>query len=60
MIKFLLFLGNRPPAMIPNKFYYMNTDLKRLSEYFVLPLNQPSNPVEVMFEKGIQIAVYLR
>ncbi|XP_056114450.1 glutathione S-transferase kappa 1-like [Rhinichthys klamathensis goyatoka] len=44
--------GNRPPAVIPNKFYYMNTDLKRLSEYFVVPLNPPSNPVEAMFEKG--------
>ncbi|XP_067250603.1 glutathione S-transferase kappa 1 [Chanodichthys erythropterus] len=44
--------GNRPPAVVPNKFLYMNQDLKRLSEYFVIPLSPPSNPFEAMFEKG--------
>ncbi|XP_051722024.1 glutathione S-transferase kappa 1 [Ctenopharyngodon idella] len=44
--------GNRPPGVVPNKFLYMNQDLKRLSEYFVIPLSPPSNPFEAMFEKG--------
>uniref|UniRef100_A0A671MIA3 DSBA-like thioredoxin domain-containing protein n=1 Tax=Sinocyclocheilus anshuiensis TaxID=1608454 RepID=A0A671MIA3_9TELE len=52
IIKFLLFLGNRPPGMVPNKFNYMTTDLKRLSKYFGVHLSPPSNVFEAMFEKG--------
>ncbi|XP_026858922.2 glutathione S-transferase kappa 1 isoform X2 [Electrophorus electricus] len=44
--------GNRPPAVIPNKAVYMITDLNRLAQYFHIPLHQPGNPFEVMFEKG--------
>ncbi|KAK9960986.1 hypothetical protein ABG768_008812 [Culter alburnus] len=44
--------GNRPPGVVQNKFLYMKQDLKRLSEYFVIPLSPPSNPFEAMFEKG--------
>uniref|UniRef100_A0A8C2E3G3 Glutathione S-transferase kappa n=1 Tax=Cyprinus carpio TaxID=7962 RepID=A0A8C2E3G3_CYPCA len=44
--------GNRPPGMVPNKFHYMTTDLKRLSNYFGVHLSPPSNAFEAMFEKG--------
>ncbi|NP_001002560.1 glutathione S-transferase kappa 1 isoform X4 [Danio rerio] len=44
--------GNRPPGMIPNKFLYMTSDLKHVSEYFGVPVRQPSNVFETMFEKG--------
>lgn len=44
--------GNRPPGIIPNKFLYMTKDLERVSGYFGVPLNPPSNVFEVMFEKG--------
>ncbi|XP_076826682.1 glutathione S-transferase kappa 1-like isoform X1 [Brachyhypopomus gauderio] len=44
--------GNRPPAMVPNKALYMNTDLTRLAHYFCVPVRHPANPFEVMFEKG--------
>ncbi len=53
-MKFLLFLGNRPPGMVPNKFHYMTKDLERASGYFAIPLYPPSNVFEAMFEKGIQ------
>uniref|UniRef100_A0A671QQ72 DSBA-like thioredoxin domain-containing protein n=1 Tax=Sinocyclocheilus anshuiensis TaxID=1608454 RepID=A0A671QQ72_9TELE len=53
IIKFLLFLGNRPPGMVPNKFNYMTTDLKRLSKYFGVHLSPPSNVFEAMFEKAV-------
>uniref|UniRef100_A0A8C1QRL8 Glutathione S-transferase kappa 1 n=1 Tax=Cyprinus carpio TaxID=7962 RepID=A0A8C1QRL8_CYPCA len=45
-------LRNRPPGMVPNKFHYMTTDLKRLSNYFGVHLSPPSNAFEAMFEKG--------
>ncbi|KTF89669.1 hypothetical protein cypCar_00007237 [Cyprinus carpio] len=38
--------------MVPNKFHYMTTDLKRLSNYFGVHLSPPSNAFEAMFEKG--------
>lgn len=44
--------GNKPPGVVPNKFQYMTTDLKRLSEYFGVPLQAPSDPFEAMFRKG--------
>ncbi|XP_010883252.1 glutathione S-transferase kappa 1 [Esox lucius] len=44
--------GNKPPGLTPNKFLYMAKDLHRLSQYFQVPLNVPSNPFEAMFEKG--------
>ncbi|XP_067304519.1 glutathione S-transferase kappa 1 isoform X2 [Pseudorasbora parva] len=44
--------GNQPPERIPNKLYYMDVDLQRLSQYFVVPLNPPVDPIGAMFEKG--------
>ncbi|XP_062848655.1 glutathione S-transferase kappa 1-like [Trichomycterus rosablanca] len=44
--------GNRPPAMVPNKALYMMKDVRRLANYFNVPVRSPSNPFEVMFEKG--------
>lgn len=44
--------GNKPPGLVPNKFQYMTKDLKRLSEYFNVPLQPPADPFEAMFEKG--------
>ncbi|XP_051576712.1 glutathione S-transferase kappa 1-like [Myxocyprinus asiaticus] len=44
--------GNRPPGLVHNKFLYMTKDLRRLSEYFGVPLSPPANVVEAMFEKG--------
>lgn len=44
--------GNKPPGVVPNKFKYMNKDLTRLRGYFDVPLNLPSDPFEVMFQKG--------
>lgn len=44
--------GNKPPGLVPNKFMYMTKDLTRLSEYFGVPLQKPSDPFEAMFQKG--------
>uniref|UniRef100_UPI0037E92908 glutathione S-transferase kappa 1 n=1 Tax=Semicossyphus pulcher TaxID=241346 RepID=UPI0037E92908 len=44
--------GNKPPGLVPNKFMYMGKDLRRLAEYFNVPLQSPANPFEAMFEKG--------
>ncbi|XP_029308439.1 glutathione S-transferase kappa 1-like [Cottoperca gobio] len=44
--------GNKPPGLVPNKFLYMTKDLKRLSEYFDVPLQSPTDPFEAMFQKG--------
>ncbi|KAM9310800.1 glutathione S-transferase kappa 1-like [Pholidichthys leucotaenia] len=43
---------NKPPGLVPNKFLYMTHDLRRLAEYFDVPLQNPSDPFEVMFQKG--------
>lgn len=44
--------GNKPPGLVPNKFLYMTKDLNRLSAYFDVPLQPPSDPFEAMFDKG--------
>ncbi|XP_051262142.1 glutathione S-transferase kappa 1 [Dicentrarchus labrax] len=44
--------GNKPPGLVPNKFLYMTEDLKRLAEYFSVPMQTPSDPFEAMFKKG--------
>ncbi|XP_035861847.1 glutathione S-transferase kappa 1 [Sander lucioperca] len=44
--------GNKPPGLVPNKFLYMTKDLNRLSEYFGVPVQAPSDPFEAMFQKG--------
>lgn len=51
--------GNKPPGIIPNKFMYMSKDLKRLSQYFGIPLQAPSDPFEAMFQKGSLSAMRL-
>ncbi|XP_026173326.1 glutathione S-transferase kappa 1-like isoform X2 [Mastacembelus armatus] len=43
---------NKPPAMVQNKFLYMDKDLRRLAGYFDVPLQPPSDPFEAMFKKG--------
>uniref|UniRef100_A0A7N8WP78 DSBA-like thioredoxin domain-containing protein n=1 Tax=Mastacembelus armatus TaxID=205130 RepID=A0A7N8WP78_9TELE len=35
---------NKPPAMVQNKFLYMDKDLRRLAGYFDVPLQPPSDP----------------
>lgn len=44
--------GNRPPGLVPNKFLYMRNDLKRLAQYFNVPIHTPADPFEAMFDKG--------
>ncbi|CAH2322750.1 glutathione S-transferase kappa 1 [Pelobates cultripes] len=44
--------GNSPPAMVPNKGAYMAKDMQRLSEYFQVPIRQPSDFMHVMLKKG--------
>uniref|UniRef100_A0A3Q1FQL0 Glutathione S-transferase kappa n=1 Tax=Acanthochromis polyacanthus TaxID=80966 RepID=A0A3Q1FQL0_9TELE len=44
--------GNKPPGFVFNKMQYMKDDIRRLAEYFNVPLQQPSDPAEVMFNKG--------
>uniref|UniRef100_A0A3P8SSP8 Glutathione S-transferase kappa n=1 Tax=Amphiprion percula TaxID=161767 RepID=A0A3P8SSP8_AMPPE len=44
--------GNKSPVAVFNKMHYMSHDLRRLAEYFDVPLQQPSDPAEVMFNKG--------
>ncbi|XP_064395176.1 glutathione S-transferase kappa 1-like isoform X2 [Halichondria panicea] len=44
--------SNRPPGMNAAKAAYMGADLKRISAYYDIPLNIPSDPAEVMFNKG--------
>lgn len=44
--------GNRPPAMVPNKGRYLARETYWMKRYFGVPLNQPSDPPKVMFEKG--------
>ncbi|XP_041798008.1 glutathione S-transferase kappa 1-like isoform X2 [Chelmon rostratus] len=43
--------GNKPPVLVPNKFMYMSKDLRRLSGYFGVPLQFPSDAFEVLFNK---------
>uniref|UniRef100_A0A671MG36 Glutathione S-transferase kappa n=1 Tax=Sinocyclocheilus anshuiensis TaxID=1608454 RepID=A0A671MG36_9TELE len=33
--------GNQEPGLVQNKFHYMVTDLKQLSEFFGVPVNPP-------------------
>ncbi|XP_030015139.1 glutathione S-transferase kappa 1 [Sphaeramia orbicularis] len=44
--------GNKPPGLVPNKFMFMSKDLNRLSKYFNVPVQAPSDPFEAMFKKG--------
>lgn len=38
--------------MVPNKGLYMAKDLSLLASYMNVPLRPPSDPFEVMFNKG--------
>lgn len=44
--------GNKAPGLVPKRFVYMTTDLYRLKDYFDVPMQKPSDPAEVMFNKG--------
>uniref|UniRef100_A0A8C5R827 Glutathione S-transferase kappa n=1 Tax=Leptobrachium leishanense TaxID=445787 RepID=A0A8C5R827_9ANUR len=44
--------GNKPPAMVPNKGAYMGKDLRRLSEFYDVPVRQPSDFFHVVVQKG--------
>uniref|UniRef100_A0A3Q3KY50 Glutathione S-transferase kappa n=1 Tax=Mastacembelus armatus TaxID=205130 RepID=A0A3Q3KY50_9TELE len=39
---------NKPPAMVQNKFLYMDKDLRRLAGYFDVPLQPPSGSLSAM------------
>ncbi|KXJ22591.1 glutathione S-transferase kappa 1 [Exaiptasia diaphana] len=51
--------GNRPPAMVPAKGAYMAKDLKRLREFYGVPLQQPKDFADVMLNKGSLSAMRL-
>ncbi|XP_068753578.1 glutathione S-transferase kappa 1-like [Montipora capricornis] len=44
--------GNKPPGVVPNKMLYMGKDLKRLRNYYGIPISPPSDFVNSMFVKG--------
>ncbi|XP_077114875.1 glutathione S-transferase kappa 1-like [Ranitomeya variabilis] len=44
--------GNSPPAMVPKRGAYMGRDLRRLNEFYQVPLRRPSDVFDVMFNKG--------
>ncbi|XP_072281291.1 glutathione S-transferase kappa 1 isoform X1 [Pyxicephalus adspersus] len=44
--------GNSPPAMVPKRGLYMAKDIARLSEYFQVPLKQPSDFFTSVIKKG--------
>ncbi|XP_001506614.1 glutathione S-transferase kappa 1 isoform X2 [Ornithorhynchus anatinus] len=44
--------GNKPPALVPRKGKYMTQDLKRLSDYFQVPLHMPKDFARSVLEKG--------
>ncbi|XP_056385760.1 glutathione S-transferase kappa 1 [Hyla sarda] len=44
--------GNSPPAMVPKRGAYMAKDMKRLSEFYQVPLQQPSDFFHVVIKKG--------
>ena len=43
--------GNNPPINVPNKAQYMPQDIKRLGNYYKIPIVIPDNFVEVAFKK---------
>ncbi|XP_041378096.1 glutathione S-transferase kappa 1-like isoform X2 [Gigantopelta aegis] len=51
-VEVFLTTGNQPPAMIPSKGDYMVHDLQRLREYMQVPINQPKDVADVLFNKG--------
>ncbi|KAM3912964.1 glutathione S-transferase kappa 1 [Leptodactylus fuscus] len=44
--------GNSPPAMVPKKGAYMGKDIERQSEFYQVPLRQPSDFFQVVIKKG--------
>ncbi|XP_073404410.1 glutathione S-transferase kappa 1-like [Dendrobates tinctorius] len=44
--------GNSPPALVPKRGAYMAKDLRRLNEFYQVPLRRPSDVFNVMFNKG--------
>lgn len=51
--------GNSTPLNLPAKAAYMTKDLRRLAEYFEMPLQFPKDVRHVMFVKGTQAALCL-
>lgn len=44
--------GNSPPALVPKKGVYMSKDIERISEFYQVPLRQPSDFFNVVLKKG--------
>ncbi|XP_075072427.1 glutathione S-transferase kappa 1-like isoform X2 [Mixophyes fleayi] len=44
--------GNKPPAMVPSKGAYMTQDLEKMSKFYQVPLQQPSDFFHVVIKKG--------
>ncbi|XP_038597233.1 glutathione S-transferase kappa 1 isoform X2 [Tachyglossus aculeatus] len=44
--------GNKAPALVPRKGKYMTQDLKRLGDYFQVPLHMPKDFTHSILEKG--------
>ncbi|XP_073404409.1 glutathione S-transferase kappa 1-like [Dendrobates tinctorius] len=44
--------GNSPPAMVPKRGAYMTKDVDRLTEFYQVPLQHPSDFFEVVIKKG--------
>ncbi|XP_073537488.1 glutathione S-transferase kappa 1-like [Phyllobates terribilis] len=44
--------GNSPPALVAKRGAYMGRDLRRLNEFYQVPLRRPSDVFNVMFNKG--------
>merc|ERR1711973_529259 len=51
--------GNMPPGLNPLKAAYMNKDLERLKDYYGIPINQPSDIVDKLMNKGSLSAMRL-
>lgn len=43
---------NKPPGVVPAKAVYMTKDIRRLAEFYQMPLRFPTDVAEVMFVKG--------
>ncbi|XP_075204768.1 glutathione S-transferase kappa 1-like [Anomaloglossus baeobatrachus] len=44
--------GNSPPALVQKRGAYMGRDLRRLNEFYQVPLRRPSDVFDVMLNKG--------
>ncbi|XP_029196796.1 glutathione S-transferase kappa 1-like [Acropora muricata] len=44
--------GNKPPGVVPSKLAYMGKDIKRLRDFYGIPIKAPSDVADAMFVKG--------